>query len=142
MEFICFINIFYRYGKKLLEKMLDQYGINMQELIVILVISESEGILQSKLINFTGLNKGNFSKFLKDLEIRQYIYRRESSTMPGQNRCYLTEKGQALAPYLRDTLSSWEQAITNNIDQDQVQVFNQVSASISDNLFENLEIRW
>ena len=68
MEFICFINIFYRYGKKLLENMLKEYEINMQELIVILVINESEGIYQSKLINFTGLDKGNFSKFLKQLE--------------------------------------------------------------------------
>lgn len=142
MEFICFINIFYRYGKKLLENMLKEYEINMQELIVILVINESEGIYQSKLINFTGLDKGNFSKFLKQLEERDYIYKIESKDMPGQNECYLSDSGKNLVPYLKETLNKWELAVRKDIEDKEIEDFKVTSSKISDNLCDDLGITW
>lgn len=85
MELICFMNIFYRYGKQLLEGMLTDLDVNMQELIVMLVMHQSPGILQSRLLHFTGLDKGNFSKFLKQLEekiifIVRLVGRRQART--------------------------------------------------------------
>ncbi len=142
MEFVCFINIFYRYGKKLLENILSESKINMQELIVILVINEAEGISQSKLINFTGLDKGNFSKFLKKLEKRKYIYRIESTDMPGQNNCYLADEGKKIVPYLKESLNKWELALTNDIEDKDIELFNKSSEKISDNLFRELDITW
>lgn len=142
MEFICFINIFYRYGKKLLENMLKEYEINMQELIVLLVINESKGVYQSKLINFTGLDKGNFSKFLKKLEERDYIYRVESKNMPGQNECYLSDSGKNLVPHLMQTLNKWELAVTRDIEDKEIEDFKVTSSKISDNLCDDLGITW
>lgn len=142
MDFICFINMFYRYGKKLLEQMLSDKGLNMQELIVILVISESKGILQSKLLNFTALNKGNFSKFLRQLEKKGLIYKVESKEMIGQNMCFLTNEGIKLVPYLKSTLDKWQNLITENIDRDKLTQFNDVSNIISNNLTNKLNIKW
>lgn len=142
MDFICFINIFFRYGKKLLESMLAPYEMNMQELIVLLVIHESPGIYQSKLINFTGLDKGNFSKLLKKLESNKFIYRLESTNLTGQNQCYLTDDGKAFAPKLSEVLYLWEDAITDDIGEEDLVKFNNTSLRISNNLFNQLEIRW
>lgn len=142
MDFICFINIFFRYGKKLLESMLAPYEINMQELIVLLVIHESPGIYQSKLINFTGLDKGNFSKLLKKLESNKFIYRLESTNLTGQNQCYLTDDGKAFAPKLSEVLYLWEDAITVDIGEEDLVKFNNTSLRISNNLFNQLEIKW
>lgn len=141
MEFICFINIFYRYGKKLLEKMLAEKNISMQELIVILVINEADGIFQSKLINFTGLDKSNLSKFLKQMEDKNYIYRLEDEKSGGQNRCYLTEDGKNLLPCLEKTVVDWKNTITKDIEDDELLVFKEVSSDISNNLFKELEER-
>ena len=142
MDFICFINIFFRYGKKLLESMLAPYEMNMQELIVLLVIHESPGIYQSKLINFTGLDKGNFSKLLKKLESNKFIYRLESTNLTGQNQCYLTDDGKAFAPKLSEVLYLWEDAITVDIGEEDLVKFNNTSLRISNNLFNQLEIKW
>lgn len=142
MDFICFINIFFRYGKKLLESMLAPYEMNMQELIVLLVIHESPGIYQSKLINFTGLDKGNFSKLLKKLESNKFIYRLESTNLTGQNQCYLTDDGKAFAPKLSEALYLWEDAITDDIGEEDLVKFNNTSLRISNNLFNQLEIKW
>lgn len=142
MDFICFINIFFRYGKKLLESMLAPYEMNMQELIVLLVIHESPGIYQSKLINFTGLDKGNFSKLLKKLESNKFIYRLESTNLTGQNQCYLTDDGKAFAPKLSEVLYLWEDAITDDIGEEDLVKFNNTSLRISNNLFNQLEIKW
>lgn len=142
MDFICFINIFFRYGKKLLESMLAPYEMNMQELIVLLVIHESPGIYQSKLINFTGLDKGNFSKLLKKLESNKFIYRLESTNLTGQNQCYLTDDGKAFAPKLSEVLYQWEDAITDDIGEEDLVQFNNTALRISNNLFNQLEIKW
>lgn len=142
MDFICFINIFFRYGKKLLESMLAPYEMNMQELIVLLVIHESPGIYQSKLINFTGLDKGNFSKLLKKLESNKFIYRLESTNLTGQNQCYLTDDGKAFAPKLSEVLYLWEDAITDDIGEEDLVQFNNTALRISNNLLNKLEIKW
>lgn len=142
MHFICFMNIFYRYGKKLLEDMLSERGFTMQELIVILVINESESILQSKLINFTGLDKGNFSKFLKDLEKRNYIYRQESQEYPGQNLCYLSAEGKKVVPYFKAVLEKWEALISKDIEAEDLKNLYRTSSKISENIFDELDIRW
>lgn len=122
--------------------MLAEKKLNMQELIVILVMHYSPGILQSKLIHFTGLDKGNFSKFLKRLEEKHYIYRKENTEMTGQNDCYLTEDGEVLVPYLKNTLEEWQTAIMSDIDGEALKGFNDVSKLISENLFEELDIKW
>lgn len=142
MDFICFINIFFRFGKKLLESMLAPYEMNMQELIVLRVIHESPGIYQSKLINFTGLDKGNFSKLLKKLESNKFIYRLESTNLTGQNQCFLTDDGKAFAPKLSEVLYQWEDAITDDIGEEDLVQFNNTALRISNNLFNQLEIKW
>lgn len=142
MNFICFFNIFFRYGKKLLETMLSDYKLNMQELIILLAIHESPGIYQSKLINFSGLDKGNFSKLLKQLELNNLIYRSESSELTGQNQCFLTEYGKSLIPNLLQVINNWENAVTNDIDQENLAQFSYTSLKISNNLFNHLQIKW
>lgn len=142
MELICFMNIFYRYGKQLLEGMLTDLDVNMQELIVMLVMHQSPGILQSRLLHFTGLDKGNFSKFLKQLEEKNHIYRKISRQAPGQNECYLSEEGEAMVCQLEAILQQWEQSLIHGIDSDSVTQFHTVSTQISHNLFERLNIRW
>ncbi len=142
MEFICFMNILYRYGKILLEDMLVDKEINMQELIVLLIISKSEGILQSKLNNFVGLDKGNFSNFLKNLEKRELIYRRKSKEFHSQNLCYLTDFGKSLVPELEYTLNQWKKFLIKNIDDENLKSFDKTSLEISQNIFEGLDISW
>lgn len=142
MEFICFMNILYRYGKKLLEDMLVDKEINMQELIVLLVISKSEGILQSKLNNFVGLDKGNFSNFLKNLEKKELVYRRKSKEFHSQNLCYLTDLGKSLVPELEYTLKEWKKLLIKNIDDENLNSFDKTSLEISKNIFDGLGISW
>lgn len=136
------MNIFFRYGKKLLEVRLADQQLNMQDLIVLLVIYEAPGILQSKLNRFTCLNKGNFSKLLKKLEADDLIYRRESEEFPGHNQCYLTDAGQSLCPKLQDLLAQWEAAVVSDISQADLLTFNETAEKISDNLCHQLDIKW
>lgn len=142
MEFICFINIFYRYGKKLLEDMLSKKDITMQELIVLLVIDKSKGIYQHKLIDFTGLDKSNLSKFLKKLEDKNYVIRQASKENPSQKECYLSPYGKSLIPYLEETINSWLELMKGELSDKDFALYKDMSYKISDNLFNNLNKRW
>lgn len=142
MEFICLINIFYRYGKQALESMLEPYDLNMNELIVVLVIKESPGISQSYLSKFIGMDKGNFSAFLTHLEKKGWLYRTKSPDQPKHKLCYLTEAGQDRAPDLEALAQDWQALCFNQVTDPTKTTFMQVSHQVSNNLFQALNVRW
>lgn len=142
MEFICFINIFYRYGKKILEDILEEKGLSMQELIVLLVCNESPGIFQYKLIDFTGIDKSNLSKLMKRLEERDLIYRLDSDSSLGQKECYLTGRSLNMMPSIKEAIDEWLGIIMDGFDKDEIESYRAMSCKISDNIFNKLTKRW
>ncbi|MGX7107477.1 MarR family winged helix-turn-helix transcriptional regulator [Hutsoniella sourekii] len=131
MDLICYINIFYRFGKQLLEEMLEELGLDMMQLIAMLVIDQVPGISQSRLNQFLAMDKGNLSKFLGRMEDRSWIRRQEEATAKS---CYLTPEGEALVPQLQEILTRWQDQCLAGVEDGEWQVFNQVSQQLSDNL--------
>lgn len=114
----------------------------MVELIILLVLNESPGYYQSKLIHFTVLEKGNFSKLLKQLELKDLIYRVEIPTLIGQNQCYLSKKGEALIPKLLEIVQGWQKVLIEEISEEDLKIFSGVSSKISGNLMKSYGIKW
>lgn len=137
MEFICYINLFFRYGRELLERMLKDVDIAMNELIVILVIRELPGVGQSKLNRFVGMDKGNFSNYLTKMENKNLIYRKRGKR---GNGCYLTDSGKALIPKLEKTLEAWNALCLEGIEDQEE--FVKGSETVAMNLSRALDIRW
>ncbi|WP_018658905.1 MarR family winged helix-turn-helix transcriptional regulator [Allofustis seminis] len=134
MNFICHINILYRFGKNLLDDMLKDQQLDMQQLITILVVHDVPGIFQSQLNHYLSMDKGNLSKFLKKLEDKKILRRAKSGDKFGHNECYLTEIGEKLVPTLKETLKDWEMLCTRNISPEHLALFGCVSQKVSDNL--------
>ena len=138
MEFICYINIFYRFGKKLLEERLKDYRLTMNDLIVILVLGEVGVMDQTRLNSFVGMDKGNFSNFLSRLEKKDLIIRQKSEEDLKKNICKLTDRSEGLLGDLRKLAKSWQDDCMEGLDKSDE--FLQASKKISFNIFDLLGI--
>lgn len=134
---ICDINIFYRNGKAVLEKMLMPLGMDMYELITLLVIDTVPGITQTRLIPFLQPDKGNVTKILQLLEKKGLVYRDTDSEDQRIKVCFLTENGKAMVPQLRIVMNAWEERFFMGLDSSEVVLYHKISEVMVRNIMKD-----
>ena len=134
MMFLCDINVFYRFGKHVLEDMLAPYQMDMHELITVLSIHQSPGITQSSLSMNLQMDKGNLTKFLQHLEEKGVLYREVESQDRRHKKCYLTERSKALVPKLDEVKEQWTRLCFEGLSEKELQQYKNISSRITENL--------
>lgn len=134
MNFLCDINIFYRFGKHVLEDLLEPYQVDMHGLIAILSMDEVPGVTQSGLGINIQMDKGNLTKFLQHLEAKGLMYREVSPENKRNKHCYLTEEGKKLAPKLKRVIKKWTALCLEDISAEELELYKKVSSQITKNL--------
>lgn len=129
--FICTISVFNRYGKQLLDDMLQPYSLDWRDLVAILVLEQIPGASQSRLIPFLQTDKANVTKILKALEEKELINRKVNPQDKRNRACSLTEQGQSLAPKLYKVLQEWEAICFQGIPEAEVEQFKATSEKIT-----------
>uniref|UniRef100_UPI00289A622D hypothetical protein n=1 Tax=Proteiniclasticum sp. TaxID=2053595 RepID=UPI00289A622D len=66
--FICTISVFHKYGKQILDEMLQPLQLDWRSMVVLLVVDQVPGISQRRLIPFLQTDKANVAKLLKEME--------------------------------------------------------------------------
>lgn len=129
--FICTISVFNRYGKQLLDEMLQPHSLDWRDLVAILVLEQIPGASQSRLIPFLQTDKANVTKILKALEEKGLINRKVNPQDKRNRACSLTEQGQSLAPKLYKVLQEWEAICFQGIPEAEVEQFKATSEKIT-----------
>lgn len=129
--FICTISVFNRYGKQLLDEMLQPHSLDWRDLVAILVLEQIPGAAQSRLIPFLQTDKANVTKILKALEQKRLINRQIDQTDKRSRACSLTEQGQSLAPKLYKVLQEWEAICFQGIPEAEAEQFKRTSEKIT-----------
>lgn len=124
---ICDINIFYRNGKAVLEEMLQPLGVDMNELITLLVIDMVPGITQSRLIPFLQPDKGNVAKILQLLEKKGYLYREANPEDQRIKQCFLTAAGKVIVPQLHIVMAAWEERFFMGLSPNEIALYHEIS---------------
>lgn len=75
--FICTISVFHKYGKQILDEMLQPLQLDWRSMVVLLVVDQVPGISQGRLIPFLQTDKANVAKLLKEMEEKDLLERRE-----------------------------------------------------------------
>ncbi len=77
-------------------KYLDQFDLSKQHIHYLIVLwNHKEGLLQKELVEFVHFDKAHASRALKELIIKDMIYKEDKNTY--KNKYYLTEKGLEVA---------------------------------------------
>lgn len=132
--FICDISIFNKYGKQTLDDLLLPLDCGWQELVVMLVIEQIDGISQTRLVPFLQTDRANVTKLLQAMEKKDLI-RRETAGSDLRNKgCHLTPRGQEMLPQLHRVLSQWEDRCFQGISAEEQDQFRKISETITRNL--------
>lgn len=134
--YICDISIINRYGKSLLDSMLDSRQMNWRDLVSLLVIHEQPDILQADLTPYLQTDKANISKLLGELEKQKLIQRSKDPNNYRQNRCRLTETGETLLPELEKIMRTWENTCFAGFSEEELLAFKELNHKVVTNFLD------
>lgn len=100
--------IFQKNHKTYLNKLLEEYDLNLIQVLCILKIDSEENLNQKDLSDSLYLTKGAITKAIKKLESNGIVLREKSSADKRHNVLTLSPKGEALIPIINDINEDWE----------------------------------
>lgn len=101
------LTFLFRGRKKFMGERLKEYDFTGAMYMILLHVDRHPGASQDSIANHMYLDKCTVARRTKRLEELGCLYRETDPVDRRQNRLYLTEKGQALAPVIRDYLTQW-----------------------------------
>ena len=72
---------------------LDEYGLNQTELLILGVVADNPGVSQQEIVKFVGADKSIVSRNLKRLEKKEMVRRRHNKDYNHGHFCEATEYG-------------------------------------------------
>lgn len=107
----------------------------------VIIISKNPGISQDELADELCVNKSTVARGIVNLEKQGYIYR-----LPDQNdkrilRVYPTDKMLNMLPNIRTILKDWNHYLTEDIDENDINIFNSVLMRIEEKAKEYMKNR-
>lgn len=107
----------------------------------VFIISKHPGISQEELSNELCINKSNVTRGLTNLEDMGYIRRESDKVDKRVMRVFPTEKMLEELPKIRGILRSWNEYLTEDIDNNEIEIFQSVLERISNKAKQYMENR-
>ncbi len=108
-----------RSRKKFMGECLRDYGFSGAMYMILLHIDRHPGDSQDRIASHMYINKCNVARHTKKLESLGYLRRETDQADRRQNNLYLTEKGRALVPEIREYLGEWSREITAGLTEEE-----------------------
>ncbi len=107
----------------------------------VIVISKHPGISQEELANELCVNKSNVTRGLANLDEQGYVERKSDASDKRVLRVYPTDKMLKMLPKIRAVLKEWNQYLTDDIDEDEIKVFQSVLERVTQKAKEYMDNR-
>lgn len=98
----------------------------------IIVISKNQGISQDELAAELCINKSSVTRGLVNLEEQGYIERKADDDDKRILRVYPTQKMNAMLPKVREVLREWNKYLTDDIDENEIEIFQSVLERVTE----------
>lgn len=98
----------------------------------IIAISRNPGISQDELAGELCINKSSVTRGLVNLEEQGYIERKADDNDKRILRVYPTEKMTAMLPKVREVLREWNKYLTDDIDENEIEIFQSVLERVTE----------
>ena len=109
------VTFLHRSRSRFMAERLRDLGFSGAMFLILLHIDRHPGTTQDSIANHMFINKCNVARHTKKLELLGYLYRETDQTDRRQNNLYLTQRGQELAPVIRQYLGDWGRTITADL---------------------------
>lgn len=124
-----FVSILYRKQKIFLKDKLLEFDLTPAELHILLALYNKDEVSQDALGEYLSSDKAGIARTIKELENKNYIYRKKDEDDKRVNVVCLTDKAKGIEPILKERLKEWTDFILEGFSKEDV-----------DKIFEMLEI--
>ena len=97
----------------------------------VFIISKNPGITQEELANELCINKSNVTRGLNNLEEMGFVYRKANENDKRILRVFPTNKMLEAYPKIKEVLREWNGYLTNDIDEEEIRIFQSVLERIT-----------
>lgn len=101
-------------------KVLEPYGIAVEQRGTLEIIKNDPRVNQSVIANILKKDKTTISRGLNSLEKKGLIYKEESSTDKRAKMIKLTQKGEAILEESLETAKTFRETISSNLSQEEL----------------------
>lgn len=116
--------IFHKNHKTFLNNALEEYDLNLIQVLCMLRIYNEENLNQKDLSDSLYITKGAITKAIKKLESNGIVIREQSEEDKRHNILKLSQKGKDLIPILEKINNEWEEKMgLNELDDDFFKTF-------------------
>ena len=111
------ISIVYRYAHTFFDKKLAHANVSSGLVPFIYHIFRSDGLSQDELSEKIGIDKTTTARAIKTLVNLDYVSRNHDTADKRIYRLYLTAKGRALIPEIKEVMAEWTSVISHGLSQ-------------------------
>lgn len=113
------LTFLFRSRKKFMGEKLREYGFTGAMYLILLHVHRHPGASQDSIANHMYLEKCTVTRRTKRLEELGYLYRETDPIDRRQNKLYLTERGENLAPVIRRYLAQWGEDVAAGLTEEE-----------------------
>ncbi len=127
------ISIIYRYAHAFLDKKLAHANVSSGLVPFIYHIFRSAGLSQDELSEMIGIDKTTTARAIKTLVNLGYVSRNRDRVDKRIYRLYLTIKGRALIPEIKQVMTEWTSVISHGLSQEDKSQLQQTLRRMAEN---------
>lgn len=132
-------SIIVRYSKVFAERKLQEYELGLPEQIIIMYLSSIDKVNQDTIAKHFMIDKGAIAKTLNKLENKGLIYRSENKDNKREKLISISEKGKTILEYMGKILEEWNQHLTEDLNEEDIQNMQRISKIMAANAIRAIE---
>lgn len=118
--------VVHKYFKIFLNSRAKEYGLNGAQFLFLHRLTMRDGLSQEEINEELSFDKGFLARIAKSLEQGGYIVRKVNPEDRRAYKLFLTDKGKALESTVFRTLDEWDNAILDDVTEEEIEVIKNV----------------
>lgn len=128
-----YVSNLYRQGNAYLSKKFSKFGLGAGQYLFLIHLYNNDGINQEMLSEMINIDKGTTAKAITKLEQLELVTRVKDEKDKRTNKIFLTPKALEIKDEFYEILNSWENTITTNLTEDEVELGLKILKKMSNN---------
>ncbi|MDO9323850.1 MAG: MarR family transcriptional regulator [Methanoregula sp.] len=122
-----------------LNDQLRPLGLSAGQIPVLMLLYKEQNIMQETLVRHYRIDKGTIARAVKKLEDAGFIRRITDPDNRRAVRLFLTEKGEQVAPVLRQINREWEEQVCAGLSKSEKETLTTLMRTVAQNSHRNIE---
>ncbi|MBN2417547.1 MarR family transcriptional regulator [bacterium] len=111
------LSCIHRHTGMYLHKIFAEWGLGSGSHHFLLLLSRNDGLTQQEMTEMLRMDKANTARAIKKLVANGYVSKQQASEDHRAVHIFLTDKGRALIPELRQVLHDWSAVLTEGFSE-------------------------